>query len=93
MPPILPRWQRQIDSGSGDLEGRQYNKGSVGGDSLGNNDICSGLIYTGSGDRYERESSDFQTSGFNSPRQSSDTLDTSTTGYLWDEPGSSGVDK
>jgi hypothetical protein len=93
MPPILPRWQRQIDSGSGDLEGQKYNKGSVGGHPFSNNDIRCGLMYTGSGGQHERESSDFQTSGFNSPRQSSDTLDTSTTGYLWDEPGTSGVDK
>ena len=92
MPPILPRWQRQNDIEGGDSEDQQC-KGSISGHAISENDIRHALMHAGSGYQYERESSDFQTSGFNSPRQSSDTLDTSTSGYLWDEPGTSGESK
>jgi hypothetical protein len=92
MPPILPRWQHQTDLKGGDPEG-EHGKVSINDHVSSENDLRQGLMHAGSGYQYERESSDFQTSGFNSPRQSSDTLDTSMTGYSWDGPGTSGVNK
>ena len=92
MPPILPRWQHQTDLEGGDSEG-EHGKVSINDHVSSENDLRQGLMHAGSGYQYERESSDFQTSGFNSPRQSSDTLDTLMTGYSWDGPGTSGVNK
>ena len=78
-PPALPRWQRRValpaDSGPATRQQHPARSQSAGpGHSRSSKEIYAQQPFLHGYDADARESSEFQTSGFNTPRQSEDTL-------------------
>ena len=78
-PPALPRWQRRValpaDSGPATRQQHPARPQSAGpGHSRSSKEIYAQQPFLHGYDADARESSEFQTSGFNTPRQSEETL-------------------
>lgn len=77
-PPALPRWQRRValpaDSGTATRQQPARSQSAGPGHSRSSKEIYAHEPFLHAYDADARESSEFQTSGFNTPRQSEETL-------------------